>query len=45
MRILLAGNDLDAHLLYAEIADLGRETRIAKVSSKGQMKDRRQATW
>lgn len=45
MRILLAGNNLDAHFLYAEIAGLGREMQIAKENTRGQIKDRRQATW
>lgn len=43
MRILLAGNDLDAHFLYAEIANLGREMRTPSENTRGQIKDRRQA--
>lgn len=35
MRILLAGIDLDAHFLYAEIANLEMEIRIAEENTRG----------
>lgn len=34
MRILLAGIDLDVHFLYAEIANLEREIRIAEDNTR-----------